>query len=166
MRKQMIGGLAITMLLVLVGCQKVEANPYELKKEVRKSLTPKEQEAFISMYQSLEYLVSYLNDASKSYEEDISLMKQLYEQAPEIGQRSDEEMPIDLCYQYLIMTMDGVMGCQNYSNYADCKDAIDKVGASLSGLFTQTYDRRYSILIDEERFYTLYTLGNENKGCA
>lgn len=163
MKKCIMGYLVISTLLVLMGCQKVNTNPYELKKEVRQSMTPEEQEAFISMYQSLEDLVLHLNDDKVSYEEDIELIKSFYEKVPEDWQWEKQETPMDLCWFYILTTMDGLMGCQNYSNYADCKDAIDEVGGQLSELFTDTYDRRYSILVDENRFYTLYTEGKKQE---
>lgn len=161
MKKQAICCLLMSLLLILVGCQKMSTNPYELKKEVRQNLTPKEQEKFITMYQSLEDLVIHLNDEAVSYEEDMELLMTFYEQIPTEWKWEDEETPMDLCWFYISAIMDGLMGCENYDTYADCKDAIDEAGAKLSDLFTQTYDRRSSVLIDENRFYKLYTFGKE-----
>lgn len=161
MKRLILGSICLCVLLM--GCQSIKPNPYELTKEARDILKPAKQEAYIEMIQSLEVLVNTLNDENLTYEEDVEAMKKFLEQRPEDWSWEKKEEPMDLAWHFFMQMMDAFMGCQNYTNYADCKDAIDEIGKELASLFEQSYDRRAALFIDEIRFYNLYKLGKGEK---
>lgn len=115
------------------------------------------------MIKSLEELVATLNDENLTYEEGMEVMKAFLKNRPEDWSWEKKDEPIDLAWHFFMQMMDAFMGCQNYTNYADCKDAIDLMGEELTDLFEQSYDRRAALFMDEIRFYDLYKLGKGEK---
>lgn len=155
--------VSICLCFTLIGCQSIQPNPYELTREARTILKPDKQEAYIEMMKSLEELVATLNDENLTYEEDMEVMKSFLKNLPEDWSWEKKDEPIDLAWHFFMQMMDAFMGCQNYTNYADCKDAIDLMGEELTDLFEQSYDRRTALFMDEIRFYNLYKLGKGEK---
>ena len=117
--------VSICLCFTLIGCQSIQPNPYELTREARNVLKPAKQEAYIEMIKSLEELVATLNDENLTYEEGMEVMKAFLKNLPEDWSWEKKDEPIDLAWQFFMQMMDAFMGCQNYTNYADCKDAID-----------------------------------------
>ena len=155
--------VSICLCFTLIGCQSIQPNPYELTREARTILKPAKQEAYIEMIKSLEELVATLNDENLTYEEGMEVMKAFLKNRPEDWSWEKKDEPIDLAWHFFMQMMDAFMGCQNYTNYADCKDAIDLMGEELTDLFEQSYDRRSALFMDEIRFYDLYKLGKGEK---
>lgn len=154
--------LLSSILILLVGCGKIAPNPYELTKEARKIMRPDQQATYIQMMKSLEELVADLNDTSLSYSEEMNRLKKFYENCPKDWTWESDE-PIDLAWRYVMSMLDGFMGCVNYENYADCKDAVDALGKEITDYFEQRNERRKALIVKEDRFDELYEAGKKSQ---
>lgn len=55
------------------------------------------------------------------------------------------------------------MGCRNYTNYADCKDAVEAIAEKMADQFINKEDIREALTLSETRFKEIYDRGKKNQ---
>lgn len=151
----------LCLITILVGCGKVEPNPYALTKEARKEMKPKEQQMYIETEQALEALIASLNEPELTYEEGMKLIEAYSKKCPEDWQTLKE--PECFSWQFFNQIKEGFEGTDTFEVYADCKDAVDLTGEKVAEVFEQKIERRKALIISEARFSDFYESGKEAK---
>lgn len=134
---------------------------YALKSEVQETLNGVSQEAFIEQVVCNLKLVEALNNEEKDYEEIAAMFRNNYEKvvARWNGQEKQPETLEEESANFYFILMDCYLGSQNYSNYADGKDALNASGEKIAAAFVREKEIKSALYISEARFKAIYDLG-------
>ena len=138
---------------------------YALKEAAKASLDATSQEAFIEQVVCDITLVKALNEDEKDYDEIADMLRNNYPKVAEkwssrdgIPQTLEEESA-----QFYLILMDCYLGSQNYSSYAEGKDALKVSGEKIASAFEKEKTIDEALYISESKFKALYDLGKHKQ---
>ena len=160
MRKIILIGLCISLLLT-IGCQKKQIEPCTLTEQVKENLTEEEQTSFVEFVKSCIDAMAVLKNEESTYEEGLEALQITYKKVPNNWSWDNVENAKDKSISFFLQMMDCYMGCRNYANYADCKDAVEILAEEIAGQFEDKEAVREALTFSETRFKEIYDRGKK-----
>ena len=162
MKRIILIGLCISLLFV-VGCQKKAVEPYALTKEAKEALSEEEQTFYVDFVKSCIADIEIMRNSESTYEEGLEALQTTYKMVPGGWSWDRIDSITDESISFFLQMMDCYMGCRNYTNYADCKDAVEAIAEKMADLFINKEDIREALTLSETRFKEIYDRGKKNQ---
>ncbi len=160
MNKIIVIGICISCLF-MIGCQKEQVEPYALTTQVKENLTEEEQAFFVAFTQSCIETMGVIRDENSTYEEGLQALQATYKMVPNNWAWNKIESISDKSISFFLQMMDCYMGCRNYDNYADCKDATELLAEEMASQFVNKEEIREGLTFSETRFKKIYDRGKK-----
>ncbi len=143
-----------------VGCKKEEVEVCTLTQETEEYLTKERKVFYLEFIRATIDALAIIRDENTSYEDGLEELQKVYDMVP-VNWVQTEVTPEDKAISFFMITMDAYMGCRNYSNYADCKDDLEKLINDIVDEFEYKDELREDLSFSEERFKEIYDRGKE-----
>lgn len=159
MRKIILLGLCIS-LLCATGCQKEILVLCTLTEQSKQELSEERQIFYVEFVRATVEAMEFIKDESTTYEAGLQELQNVYRKVPKDWSWSELTIE-DKAITFFMKMMDCYMGCQNYTNYADCKDAVELLINDIVVGFEDEDRVREGLSFSEARFKEIYDRGKE-----
>lgn len=159
MQKIIVFGLCIS-LLCATGCKKEEVVLCTLTEQSKQELSETSQEFYVDFVKATVEAMEFIKDESVTYEAGLQELQKVYTKVPKDWSWNEATIE-DKAIAFFMNMVDCYMGCQNYTNYADCKDAVELLINDIVAEFEDEDRVREALSFSESRFKEIYDRGKK-----